>query len=46
MNPLIYNTLQFDKYSRLAIRLKNFRISVEKSKINTKFEKKKFFISL
>ena len=35
MNPVIYNTLQFDQYSRLAIRLKKFEF---RSKIENKFE--------
>ena len=38
-NPLIYNTLQFDKYSRLAILLINFYFLAENSKTNLKFEK-------
>ena len=36
----MYNTLQFDQYSRLAIRLDNFRFSAINSKTNLKFEKK------
>ena len=38
-NPLIYNTLQFDQYSRLTILLKKFRFSVKDLKINSKFDK-------
>ena len=38
-NPLIYNTLQFDQYSRLTILLKKFRVSVKNLKINSKFDK-------
>ena len=38
-NPLIYNTLQFGQYSRLAIRLNIFRFSANNSKAVLKFEK-------
>ena len=41
-NPLIYNTLYFDQYSHLAVRLNIFRFSADKSETNLKFEKKKF----
>ena len=34
MNQLIYNTLQFDQYSRLTILLKKFRFSVKYLKKN------------
>ena len=37
MNPLIYNTLQFDQYSRLAISLKLFRFSVNNSKTKSSY---------
>ena len=37
--PLIYNTLHFDQYSRLAIRLNIFRYSAIKSETILKFEK-------
>ena len=37
---MIYNTLKFDQYSRLIIRLNIFRFSAEISKTNLKFEKK------
>ena len=39
-NPLIYNTLHFDQYSRIVIRLKKFRFSAK----NSKFEKKNSII--
>ena len=35
-NPLMYNTLPFDQYSRLAIRFNTFQFLVS----NSKFEKK------
>ena len=38
-NPLIYNTLHFDQYSRLTILLDIFRYSAKISKTNYKFEK-------
>ena len=37
-NPLIYNTLHFDQYPGLAIRLNIFRFSEINSKTNFKFE--------
>ena len=36
----MYNILQFDQYSRLAIRLKKFLFLAKNSKTNLKFEKK------
>ena len=42
MNSLIYNTLQFDQYSRISILLNTFQFSVKNSKMNSKFEKKAF----
>ena len=41
-NPLIYNTLQFDQYWRLAICLNIFWFSVKISKANLKLKKKAF----
>ena len=42
MNPLIYNTLQFEKYSLLTIfLLKNLGFLAKNPKTNSKFEKKK-----
>ena len=38
-NPLIYNTVKFDQYSRLAIRLNIFRFSANNSKTNQKYVK-------
>ena len=38
-NPLMYNTLQFGQYSRLAIRLNIFWFSAINSKTNLKYEK-------
>ena len=41
MNPLIYNTLQFEKYSLLTIfLLKNLGFLAKNPKTNSKFEKK------
>ena len=45
-NPLTYNTLHFDQYSRLSIRLNIFWFSAKISKTNLKFEKKNRSISL
>ena len=49
INPLIYNTLQFDQYSRLAILLnifwfsaKNIWFTLKILKTNLKLEKKTF----
>ena len=39
-NPLIYNTLHFDQYSRLPICLNIFQFYASNSNSNTKFEKK------
>ena len=38
-NPLIYNTLQFDQYSRITVRLNIYCFSAKISKTNSKFEK-------
>ena len=42
-NPLIYNTLYFDQFPRLAIRSNIFRFSANNLKTNPKFEKKIFY---
>ena len=42
MNPLIYNTLQFDQYSHLAICLNIYLFLVKILKTKLKVEKKKF----
>ena len=39
MNLLVYNTLHFDQYSRLAISLKICLFSANNSNTNSKFEK-------
>ena len=44
-HPLIYNTLQFDQYSQLAILLNIFQDLAKISKNNLKVEKQ-FFIGL
>ena len=43
-NPLIYNTMHFDQYSRPAIRLNILSVSSSNSKMNLKFEKKVPFV--